>query len=97
MKEISIGNYGNYRPDNNRTKCMKIHIGSLTLWFSYRTIVAFKDENVCNVIIVSENAWTRATGKHLNWIDGGDKKSRLPRKTFEELMYKCLEEHDLIV
>lgn len=35
------------------------------LFFSYETLIAFSIENNT---IVSENVWTRTTGKHINWI-----------------------------
>jgi len=37
------------------------------------------------VLIVSENVWSRTTGKHLTQIDGGDKKSRIPHDQFVKL------------
>ena len=52
-----------------------------TYWFSYRTLIAFK--SVDGPKVVRQNEWSTTTGKHLNAIDGGDKKSRLNRVEFE--------------
>lgn len=60
-----------------------VDLGAVTLWFSYRTLIAF--QFVGKPRVVSENCWSNTTGKHLNAIDGGDKASRVDRKTFEKL------------
>jgi hypothetical protein len=73
---------------------MRLDVGSLSLWFSYKTVIAFSDGYG---ITVSENAWSSTTGKHLNWIDGGNKKGRLPRAKFEEELKKVLDKHGLDV
>ena len=44
-------------------------------YYSYATPVAFERYGK---LFVSENVWSRTTGKHLTQIDGGDKKSRIP-------------------
>jgi hypothetical protein len=92
---FSVGTYGNYSSDNYSGHCLKIWLGSLMLYFSYKTVIAFEDgHNDCQV---SENLWGPTTGKHLNWIDGGDKKSRLKRDKFEELLNDSLKKHGLEV
>jgi len=35
------------------------------------------------MIAVRENQWWPTTGKHLNWIDGGDQKERLSKEEFD--------------
>lgn len=55
--------------------------GLFTVYYSYATPVAFA---VNGETTVSENVWSRTTGKHLTQIDGGDKKSRIPHKEFIE-------------
>jgi hypothetical protein len=52
-------------------------MGGVTVWFSYRTIVAFHANGYSRV--VHENDWGRTTGKHLTWIDGGDQDARRRR------------------
>ena len=65
-------------------------IGNLELWFSYKTVVAFKYKNIMRV---SENLWGSTTGKHLNWIDGGTKENRMMRDMFENelqhVLFEC--------
>ena len=54
-----------------------------TLWFSYRTVIAF--QRGFGPIIVRQNDWSNTTGKHLNYIDGGGveaKRRRLPGDAF---------------
>ncbi len=58
-----------------------VTIGDLTISFSYRTPIAFDHPGLG--LVVSENCWSTTTGKHLNQIDEGDKKGRLPRDRFE--------------
>lgn len=49
-------------------------------YFSYTTVIAFTDG--FGGLVVTENVWGPTTGKHLNWIDGGDKSTRLGREAF---------------
>ena len=76
--QVSLSNYGQGKtPQWNTTQ---VHIGNLSIWFSYKTIIAF-----CNVkqgMVVSENQWGPTTGKHLNWIN--TTRQRLPRTQFNE-------------
>lgn len=67
---LSIGTTPNYAT---------VSIGALTLEFSYSTVIAFRgpDDSA-----VSVNAWGPTTGKHINRIDGGNKKSRVERDEF---------------
>lgn len=69
-----ISHYG--RPENT----LRVDIDDITLWYSYTTVVAFYTPQTGKV--VCENVWGSTTGKHLNEIDGGDKKSRVNRDTF---------------
>lgn len=71
---LSIGHTPNYAT---------VHIGSLSLSFSYQTVIAFQGPDD---FAVRENVWGPTTGKHLNAIDGGDKdakKERIPGEEFE--------------
>lgn len=69
-----------------------VSIGSLDIYFSYETPVAFRDNGRLRV---SENVWSTTTGKHLNRIDGGDKQARLPRSEFEAELKGALVQHGL--
>lgn len=89
MYGISLGSYSANTPQAN---CMRIDIGQFNFWFSYSTIVAFSapglHDEIGRYTAVRENDWGPTTGKHLNWIDNGDKKSRLPSDKFEALLKK---------
>lgn len=54
-------------------------------YFSYKTLVAF---DTPDGLIVHKNDWRTTTGRHLNAIDGGDKKSRVDAKTFALILAK---------
>ena len=92
--QISKRNYGDYSSNNYGAHTQQVDIGNLRLWFSYDTVVAFHDNDGRKVC---ENCWQQTTGKHLNWIDGGDKKSRLPYDEFNELLNEALARHELII
>ena len=63
-------------------KLTKIEItNTITLWLSYETVVAFYDGYD---LVVCENIWGPTTGKHLNSIDGGNKKDRLSYEEFNK-------------
>ena len=68
-------------------------IGALTFWFSYKTVIAAKAPGFGR--IVSENYWSATTGKHLNAIDGGDKKNRLKSDEFETKIQSILTKYGL--
>lgn len=79
----SISSYGKYSSENYGAHCLVIEIGQFTVWFSYQTPVAFQCPD--HPRVVRENQWGPTTGKHLNWIDNGDKKSRVSSERFEQL------------
>ena len=54
---------------------LKLTIGSLTIWFSYKTPVAFQVYG--QELKICQNRWAQTTGKHLNAIDP-DKTKRIP-------------------
>lgn len=90
--KVSISSYGDYKSGNYGKNAMTVSVGTLELYFSYRTVIAISKPGV---LIVSQNEWGPTTGKHLNWIDGGDKKNRVPRVEFEAKLQKMLREHNL--
>ena len=63
-----------------RPNFTKLSVGDLWIWFSYTTPVAFRVLGERRVVRV--NDWSNTTGKHLNEIDGGDKKSRISGPEF---------------
>ena len=62
--------------------------GVVILWFSYETIVAF--ETPYDRKVVSENIWSRTTAKHLNMIDGGNKRNRVNNDSFLQMLNEYL-------
>ncbi len=77
----SFESYGNYASHNYGVNAMRfIDTKGWSFWFSYTTLVAFTGPNGK---IVHENDWGTTTGKHLNWIDGGNKVNRLSADDFE--------------
>jgi hypothetical protein len=82
-----------YCSNTTSTNALCFDLGRLTVWFSYKTPVAFRPNvGPRQPLLVRENDWGSTTGKHLNAIDGGDKKSRIPGEKFEELLKALLEE-----
>lgn len=60
-----------------------VRVGSLSLAFSYRTIIGISVG--FGPWKVSENVWSNTTGKHLNYLNS-DKDMRLPAEQFAELV-----------
>ena len=81
MSLPTIQSYGRYSSDNYGAHCLKVTFGGLTVWFSYQTPVAYQIRWVKTV--VRRNDWGPTTGKHLNWIDDGNKKARVSSEDFE--------------
>jgi len=61
------------------TDAHRVSIGGASIWFSYRTPIAFAYNGET---VVRENDWSTTTGRHLNEIDGGDKSSRVSGDEF---------------
>lgn len=83
----------NYADRGNRAK--GVTIGTLQLYFSYETCIAFRDGGET---IIRENSWSATTGGHLNSIDGGGKeakKERLPSGLFQQKLDEVLQQHGL--
>lgn len=58
----------------------RVRIGDLELWFSYKTLVAYKFSG--EHIRVCDNVWSATTGKHIAKIDGGASKLRVKFEQF---------------
>jgi len=82
MKSVRIWSYGEYASGNYGVNAMAVTVGDLDIYFSYRTPVAFRCPS--KGLVVRQNDFSVTTGKHLNWIDGGDKKGRVEGSVFEE-------------
>jgi len=59
----------------------------ITLYYSYETVIGLR---VGGVLITRENIWGATTGRHLNFLDGGDKASRLPAEEFKNRLQAVL-------
>lgn len=82
---VSIKSYREPKASNAQA----VTIGKLVLYFSYETIVAFHPHDGKPVRVI-ENAWGPTTGRHLNVIDGGDKKTRLNAEDFQTALDETL-------
>lgn len=84
--------YGDYSSKNYGVNTLKFYFADFTIYFSYRTMVAFHHHSTG--LVVALNEWSRTTGKHLNWIDGGDteaKKKRVPHETLQKMFSEIQE------
>jgi hypothetical protein len=77
-----IDSYGRYDNPGYGAHTMLVSFLGLRVWFSYSTPIAFSTPGHGRV--VRQNDWGPTTGKHLNMIDGGDKKNRLDSEEFEK-------------
>lgn len=85
----SFETYGNYSSPNYGAHALRFWDASGNIfWFSYETLVAFKAGAAAETV-VHTNDWGSTTGKHLNAIDGGDKKSRLSCSDFQAAFRKA--------
>lgn len=60
-----------------------VTVGNATVWFSYKTPIAFQVGS--NERVVRKNDWGPTTGQHLNAIDGGNRKGRVKATDFQRL------------
>jgi len=60
------------------------YVNGYQVYYSYNTAVGIRYPN--NDLYLSENVWSTTTGRHLTWIDGGNKKGRLKREEFNQLV-----------
>jgi hypothetical protein len=72
---------------NGRPNAIAVGFGALTIYYSYRTAVAFWEDG--KGFTLSENLWGTTTGKHLNEISRGAE--RLPRDEFLKRLEAALE------
>lgn len=88
MNLPSFGTYGNYASDNYGVHTLRFTDADGNDWYySYKTLVAAR---INGELFVRQNDWAQTTGKHLNWIDGGDKRSRLSGEDFQRAVSDAL-------
>ena len=78
----SFKSYYNYSSSNYGAHALRFDLNGDSFWFSYNTLVAF--QKGYGSVVARQNDWSTTTGKHLNAIDGGDKKARLTAAAFEQ-------------
>jgi len=66
---------------------------NLKVYYSYSTPIALE---IDGILKVSENQWSITTAKHLSWIDNGNKKDRLKREEFNQLLKQHKPEPDFL-
>ncbi|MFA5323715.1 MAG: hypothetical protein WC373_13670 [Smithella sp.] len=77
----SFKSYGEYSSENYGAHSLVFRTSQGSVYFSYDTPVAFHTPKTG--LVVRRNDWGPTTGKHLNWIDGGNKAARIPGAEFE--------------
>ena len=78
----------------------KVSFDTLEIYFFYKTPIAFWARGIvpeisATSLVVRENEWGPTTGKHLNAIDDGNKKLRVPGHVFEAKLAAVLKKHGL--
>ena len=87
-----LPSFETYCENTTPANALVFYMDGITVWFSYKTPVAFRIIGNGNVAkrIVRVNTWGPTTGKHLNAIDGGAKDDRIPGDAFEAQLQKAL-------
>lgn len=93
MKAIAeVDTYANYADPNYGVNTIHVTIGKLELFFSYKTVIAFRTPETG--LVLSKNIWGPTTGKHLNLISRTAKK--IDRDAFERYLSEVLRSYRLI-
>ena len=96
MTVPNFSSYGNYASSNYGVNSLLFTVGNFDYYFSYETLVAFRHPRVG--MVVHTNDWGPTTGKHLNWIDDGEKEDKAARLTCEQFqqVLAYVEEYDAV-
>jgi hypothetical protein len=76
----------------DRPNFTRVTVGEVEIYYSYKTPIAFWSREMARYI-VRKNDWGPTTGKHLSYIDCGQKDSRVDGATFERLLNATLDLH----
>ena len=79
--------YGDYSSNNYGVNSLVFETPKMSIYFSYKTPVAF--ETAQTGLVIRENAWGPTTGRHLNWIDS-DKSKRISGNEFEKRLAEAM-------
>lgn len=85
-----VSSYGQYSSNNYGVNTLMVDLGSIRLYYSYKTIVAFWTAD--SGLVTSKNVWTVTTGKHINWIQS-DKSKRIPNDAFQIYLEQAIALH----
>lgn len=78
---IDMQSYFGITHSGRNTPAVKIHLGQLTLYVSYSTVVGFHDPVEGHVF--HENDWGPTTGRHMSDWGAPDQKDRQPAAVFD--------------
>ena len=85
MNLPAFESYGDYSSSNYGVNSLKFVMPNITIYYRYKTPVAFRTWETG--LVIRQNDWNTTTGKHLNWIDN-DHSKRISGLEFEELLAK---------
>lgn len=85
-----VRSYGRYSSENYGVNTLMVDLGSIRLYYSYKTIVAFWTADTG--LVTSKNVWTVTTGKHINWIQP-DKSKRIFNDDFQGQLEQAISSH----
>jgi hypothetical protein len=88
----TITSYGEYSSNNYGVHTKRLDLESITLWYSYDTIIAYRDNT--DGMVICENVWGTTTGKHLNWINS-DHSIRKPSALFDTMLAAACTRHNV--
>lgn len=92
-EDLDIGKFGIWIHPIGKN-CIAIEIGKLTVYFSYRTPIAFRrkagPKQVC------ENVWGDVTEKHMAFVEAGSQKNRICKHDFEKKFKTALSENFIV-
>lgn len=74
--------------DKSGANAVSITIGPIDLYFSYKTVIAFRAPGFG--LVISANRWSSTTGRHLNEICRKEDKTRLSQGDFEKKLIEML-------
>lgn len=86
--------YGEYTSSNYGAHSLMFRLpNGIEFYYSYQSLVAFY--STYSGWVVMQNMHSTTTGKHLNWIDKGNKKGRVTPQDFENKLQSMLEFYEL--
>lgn len=81
VNKLNVKSYGGYKSDNYGVNSLMVTDSGIEYYYSYTALIGIKSRGILKCI---RNYWGKTTGKHLNWLDGGNKKDRLTSEEFQK-------------